>query len=83
MKKISKFLKSKFTLCVNSGTSALHISLKVLGVDRNSIVYMPSLTYVAAANAVRYNQAEPFFLDSDKFNYGICYKDLKKSRKKC
>ncbi len=81
-KKISKFLKSKFTLCVNSGTSALHISLKVLGVDRNSLVYMPSLTYVAAANAVRYNQAEPFFLDSDKFNYGICYKDLKKNLEK-
>tara|TARA_B100001057_G_scaffold500475_1_gene615769 strand:+ start:7530 stop:8681 length:1152 start_codon:yes stop_codon:yes gene_type:complete len=81
-KKISRFVKSKFTLCVNSGTSALHISLKILGVDKNSLVLMPSLTFVAAANAVRYNQAEPYFLDSNKSNYGICSKDLEDTLKK-
>lgn len=81
-KKISSFLKTKYVLCVNSGTSALHIALKLVGVSENSLVLMPSLTFVAAANAVKYNNATPYFIDSNLKNYGICAEDLKNTLEK-
>ena len=44
---------------------------------------MPSLTFVAAANALLGTiNTEPYFLDSNKSNYGICSKDLEDTLKK-
>ena len=80
--KISRFINAKHALCVNSGTSALHMALKIVGVKDDDIVFMPTLTYVAAANAVKYNGAIPFFLDSDQENYGLCPLDLENTLKK-
>jgi perosamine synthetase len=48
------------------GTAALHMALMVAGVQPGDEVLMPSLTFVAPANAVRYLGAWPVFLDSDQ-----------------
>lgn len=48
----------------SNGTSALHLALTVLGVQPGDDVLMPTLTYVATANAVRYCGASPVFVDS-------------------
>ncbi|MGC4071633.1 MAG: LegC family aminotransferase [Nibricoccus sp.] len=48
-----------------SGTAALHTALMVLGVLRDEEVLMPSLTFIAPANAVRYLGAWPVFIDCD------------------
>lgn len=50
-------------VAVNSGTAAMHLALIVSGVVRDDDVLMPTLTYVAPANAVRYVGAHPVFLD--------------------
>lgn len=49
----------------NNGTSALHLALLAVGVGPGDEVIVPTLTYVATANAVRYCGAEPVFADSD------------------
>jgi pyridoxal phosphate-dependent aminotransferase EpsN len=48
-----------------SGTAAIHLALRLLGVGPGDEVLCPTLTFVASANAVRYLGAEPVFLDSD------------------
>ena len=52
-------------LAVTSGTAALHLALLTLGVGPGDIVIVPSLTFVASANVVRYVGATPYFVDSD------------------
>ena len=48
-----------------SGTAAIHLALRLLGVGSGDEVFCSTLTFVASANAARYLGAEPVFLDSD------------------
>jgi perosamine synthetase len=59
------------SLAVCNGTVALHLSLLALDVRRGDEVLLPSLTYVATANAVRYVGAEPVFVDVDPATWCI------------
>ena len=56
-------------LALNSGTSAIHLALRELGVKAGDTVVCPTLTYVATANPVRYLGAEPIFIDSAANDY--------------
>lgn len=49
----------------NSGTTALHLALRAVGVHEGSLVLLPTMTMVAVANAVLYCGARPIFADSD------------------
>jgi perosamine synthetase len=55
--------RSAISVC--NGTAALHLALLALGVQERDEVLVPSLTYIATANAVRYVGAEPAFVDCD------------------
>ncbi|MFD2613942.1 DegT/DnrJ/EryC1/StrS family aminotransferase [Paenibacillus gansuensis] len=50
---------------LSSGTAALHLALKLLGVGRGDLVFCSTLTFVASANPIRYEGAEPVFIDSE------------------
>ena len=52
-------------LAVTSGTAALHLGLLTLGVGAGDIVIVPTLSFVATANVVRYVGAIPHFVDAD------------------
>jgi perosamine synthetase len=54
-----------------SGTAALHLALLALGVGPGDEVIIPTLTYVAAANAVAYCGARPVFVDSDPYTWNL------------
>lgn len=56
---------TRTAVAVCNGTAALHLILLALGVQPGDEVLVPSLTYVATANAVRYVGAEPVFVDVD------------------
>ena len=56
---------------VVNGTAALHIALKMVGVEMNDEVLVPDLTFVATANAVSYCGAIPHFVDSEKGTLGV------------
>lgn len=59
------YLGSEFAVPVASGTAALHLALKVLGVDSLDQVLVSSLTFIASVNPICYCGAEPVFLDSE------------------
>ena len=52
-------------VALSSGTAAIHLGLRLLGVGPNDEVFCPTLTFAASCNPVRYLGAEPIFLDSD------------------
>jgi dTDP-4-amino-4,6-dideoxygalactose transaminase len=51
-------------VAVSSGTAALHLALRLLGVGKGDDVLVPTLTFVATANAVTYTGASPVFIDA-------------------
>lgn len=68
---LAKFVGVKRAVAVVNGTAALHIALKVAGVEANDEVLMPSLTFIATANAVSYCQAVPHFIDVHEETLGV------------
>ncbi len=74
-KKLSNFCKTKYCVVLNSGTSAIHLGLKILGVDRNSEVIVPSITFIATVNPVLYLGAKPLIFDVDK-SHNLKIKDV-------
>lgn len=56
---------TKATVGVCNGTAALHLAVEALGAEVGDEVIVPSLTYIATANAVRYAGARPVFVDVD------------------
>ena len=67
----------------SNGTVALHLCLLALGVGPGDEVLVPSLTYVATANAVRYCGAEPIFVDSDLSTWNLDPEDLARKLSPC
>lgn len=60
-----EFFSAGGAVAVTSGTAALHIALVLAGVRPGDEVVMPTLTFIAPANAVRYLDAWPVFIDAD------------------
>ena len=77
--KLADFLNVEKTAAVQSGTSALHLSLIACGVQPGDMVIVPTLTFIAAVNPVRYQFAEPVFMDCDD---SLCM-DPQKLRRFC
>lgn len=61
----------KHAVAVVNGTAALHVALLLAGVQAEDEVLMPSLTFVASANAVSYCKAIPHFVDCEEQTLGI------------
>src|SRR3954453_2787494 len=56
---------------LSSGAAALHLALIAAGVQRGDTVLVPSFTFAASANAVRYLDARPVFLDSTEASWNV------------
>ncbi len=70
-KEFAELCGAKAAIGVCNGTVALHLALLALDVRSGDEVLVPSLTYVATANAVRYVGAEPVFVDVDPHTWCI------------
>jgi len=68
---IAKFVDSKYAIATSNGTSALHIGLKLVGVDENTEVITQPLTFIATVNAIAYCNAKPIFVDVDRDTLGL------------
>lgn len=69
--KLAEFTNANFAIATTNGTAALHLALVVAGVERGDEVLVPSLTFIATANAVAYCGASPHFVDVDTDSLGI------------
>lgn len=64
-RKIAEYVGTGGAVACQNGTSGLHIALMLCGVEREQEVIVPTLTFIAAVNPVRYIGAEPIFMDCD------------------
>ncbi len=62
---VSDFVDQPFGIAVSSGTAGLHLCIRALGIGPGDEVIVPSFTFIAAANAIRYEGATPVFVDID------------------
>ncbi len=62
---LAEYCQVKDAVVTNNGTTALHLALVACGIGEGDEVILPTLTYVATANSVRYCNATPVFVDSE------------------
>ncbi len=67
----SKIVGDRECVAVNSGTSALHLSLLALGIEKGDEVIVPSFTFAATANVVALTGATPVFIDIEPRTFCI------------
>jgi len=70
-KDFANYCNRKFSVGVNSGTDALFLGLKSLGIGAGDEVIVPAFTYIATSLAVTYTGARPVFVDVDEDSYNI------------
>jgi pyridoxal phosphate-dependent aminotransferase EpsN len=58
-------------VALSSGTAALHLALRLVGVEPGDEVFCPTLTFVATANPVKYLGGEPVFIDSERESWNL------------
>lgn len=64
-RKIAEYLGVEQAVACQSGTAGIHLALRLTGVQPGDEVIVPTLTFIAAVNPVKYCGAEPIFMDCD------------------
>lgn len=72
----ARFTGTRHAVATNNGTTALHLALVALGVGPGDEVIVPTLTYVASTNAIRYVGATPVLVDADPRTLNLSPEDV-------
>jgi UDP-N-acetylbacillosamine transaminase len=73
---IKNYTGVKSALAVTSGTAALHLALRVLGIGKDDDVLASTFTFIGSINAIIYQGANPVFIDSDRESWNLSPKLL-------
>ena len=76
--KFAKYVDRKFSIAVSSGTAALEIAIKALGIKKNDEVIIPNFTIISNALAVIKQNAKPILIDCNLDNWNINIDDIEK-----
>ena len=76
---VADYVGVKQAAALSSGTAALHLALEMLGVQKGDHVFCSDLTFVASANAIRYLNAIPVFIDADPTSWNMSPSALEKA----
>ncbi len=68
---IIEYTCSENALAVTSGTAAIHLALRVLGIKEGDDVLASTFTFIGSVNAILYQRANPVFIDSDELSWNI------------
>lgn len=68
---LSLYYEGRRVMLLNSGTSAIHLALKTVGVKEDDYVLCSDFTFSATANPIVYERAIPVFVDAEKENWGM------------
>ncbi|NNF70250.1 MAG: aminotransferase class I/II-fold pyridoxal phosphate-dependent enzyme [Acidimicrobiia bacterium] len=68
---MAEYLGAGAAAALSSGTAAIHLGLRLLGVESGDTVFCSDLTFVASVNPVRYQGAEPVFIDSEPESWNM------------
>lgn len=80
-REVSSLIGSEGAVAVSSGTAAIHLALSLLNIKKGDTVFCSSLTFVASANPILYQQATPVFIDSEKETWNMSPEALDKALK--
>jgi perosamine synthetase len=69
--KFSQYCGVKYGIATSNGTTALHLALVTLGIGPGDEVIVPTLTFIATANAVTYTGARPVFVDAEPVTWNL------------
>lgn len=81
-KEIAIKLNINKTVALSSGTAAIHMALKSVGITPGDVVFCQSLTFAATANPILYEKAIPVFIDSEEDTWNMDPEALKKAFEK-
>lgn len=73
---LSQIIGGSQVVALNTGTSAIHLALRLLDVTFDDFVFCQSLTFVASANPILYQHATPVFIDSEPETWNMSPKAL-------
>jgi dTDP-4-amino-4,6-dideoxygalactose transaminase len=79
---IIEYTGAKYAVALSSGTAAIHLALKAIGIKQGDIVFCQSLTFSASANPIIYEKAIPVFIDSEETTWNMSPKYLKEAFQK-
>jgi len=80
---IKEYTGTQNALAVTSGTAAIHLALRVLGIGQGDDVLASTFTFIGSVNAILYQGANPIFIDSDKETWNLSPKLLNKYLCEC
>jgi len=78
-KDFASYIGVKHALAVNSATAALHLALEALGIREGDIAIVPTMTFTATAEIVRYLGAHPLFVDCDSHTFCITVENIERA----
>ena len=78
-RELSNYTGAKYSVGLTSGTAAIHLALKILGIGKGDLVLVQSFTFCGSANPVIYSGATPVFIDSESLTWNMCPKALQES----
>ncbi len=78
-REVAEYVGAKGALALSSGSAAIHLALKLLGVSKGDPVICSSLTFAASANPIIYEGGEPVFIDSEPDSWNMSPKALDKA----
>ena len=78
-RELSNYTGAKYSVGLTSGTAAIHLALKILGIGKGDLVLVQSFTFCGSANPVIYSCATPVFIDSENVTWNMCPKALRES----
>jgi len=81
-KGFAAYIGSKYAVAVNSGTSGLHLCIRVLDIKNGDLVLTTPFSFVSSANCILFERAKPVFVDIDEKTLNIDINKLKKIIKK-
>lgn len=74
-----QYIQTKYSIGVGSATQALHLSLRAMNASSTDEIIVPTFTFVATANAVKYCGAKPILTDVDHDTFNISIKEIQKN----
>lgn len=77
--KLAQYVGAKKVLATNSGTSAIHLALRLLNIGKGDIVFCSSLTWIASVAPTIYLGAEPVFIDSESQSWNMSPQALQRA----
>ena len=78
-KEVAEYVGIKDAAALISGTSAIHLAIKLLGIKEGDTVFCSDLTFAASCNPIMYEKATPVFIDSEYDSFNMSPTALKKA----